>query len=172
MLKSISSLPVLSTVASFPWSCRYICHFFDPVNILLFGFPKPLAPGSDIQIHVNWGTRLDIHYTFYETNTDVISCFSFSLNLICIMFQLHPCWNYTRYALQQQNEHKCDILLISAYCNHVHSLDPWVDLHMSNTHNITALFHSQYGEHKFPCSDLFHWNDWWQYAVTFLWLPH
>ena len=49
---SISPLLVFSTVASFPWSCRYICYNFDPGNILLVRLPKPLAPGSDI----SWGT--------------------------------------------------------------------------------------------------------------------
>ena len=81
--KSISSLPVLSTVAAFPWSCRYMCYFFDPGNILLVGFPKPLAPWSDI----SWGTWQYLtsspHYFLDPGN---ISWTVFVMSLILVIF--------------------------------------------------------------------------------------
>ena len=81
--KSISSLPVLSTVAAFPWSCRYMCYFFDPGNILLVGLPKPLAPWSDI----SWGTwQYHTSSPHYFLDPGNISWTVFVMSLILVIF--------------------------------------------------------------------------------------
>ena len=35
-----------------------IDRYLTLVTLVIVWFPNPLAPGSDIQIHVSWGTRL------------------------------------------------------------------------------------------------------------------
>ena len=81
--KSISPLPVFPTVASFPWSWRYICYFFDPGNILLVGLPKPLAPGNDI----SWGTsQYHTSSPYYFLDPGNISWTVFVISLILAIF--------------------------------------------------------------------------------------
>ena len=49
-------------------------------SLLLVRFPNPLAPGSDIQIHVSWGTWLVITYScpliFFFNQSDIAPSFS------------------------------------------------------------------------------------------------